>query len=304
MGDPFTIRIFVPNGESDGIRIIDRMNWTGVGVIFPREKWGDAQQRKEFDGTAGVYILVGYGDSDDLPKLYIGEGDGVRDRINDHFAKKDFWSWGAAFVSKNRELNKAHVQWLEYALVKRASEVKQCLLDNCNTPQEPALTEGEKADMSGFLLELYRILPLVDLHAFKMPTSVVAAREGAGGPEPSASTATKEDPDTIVVPAWPDGFNKLFLGENCWYSVRIAGGMLPKLRWIAGYQVQPISAITHVAQVDHIEPYGDGKKYKVVFSGPAMKIGPIKFGGAVGGVQGPRYTTYSKLMAAKKIADL
>ena len=34
MADPFTIRIFVPDGEPDGVRLIDRMNWTGVGIAF------------------------------------------------------------------------------------------------------------------------------------------------------------------------------------------------------------------------------------------------------------------------------
>jgi hypothetical protein len=39
MADPFTIRIFVPGGDPEGLRIIDRMNWTGLGIIFPREDW-------------------------------------------------------------------------------------------------------------------------------------------------------------------------------------------------------------------------------------------------------------------------
>jgi len=30
MPDPYTIRIFVPDGDPEGVRIIDRMNWTGL----------------------------------------------------------------------------------------------------------------------------------------------------------------------------------------------------------------------------------------------------------------------------------
>jgi hypothetical protein len=37
--DPFTIRIFEPDGDPEGIKIIDRMNWTGMGISFPLEKW-------------------------------------------------------------------------------------------------------------------------------------------------------------------------------------------------------------------------------------------------------------------------
>src|ERR1700758_3503977 len=55
---PFTIRIFVPDGDPEGVRIIDRMNWTGHGIVFPREKWPTTKQRPEFSRT-GLYILQG-----------------------------------------------------------------------------------------------------------------------------------------------------------------------------------------------------------------------------------------------------
>jgi hypothetical protein len=29
MPDPYTIRIFVPDGDPEGVRIIDRMDWSG-----------------------------------------------------------------------------------------------------------------------------------------------------------------------------------------------------------------------------------------------------------------------------------
>lgn len=56
--DPFTIRIFVPDGNPEGVRVIDRMNWTGLGIAFPRDQWLHVRQRSEFS-KAGVYILVG-----------------------------------------------------------------------------------------------------------------------------------------------------------------------------------------------------------------------------------------------------
>jgi hypothetical protein len=32
------------------------MNWTGQGVVFPREKWLDTRSREAF-GNPGVYVL-------------------------------------------------------------------------------------------------------------------------------------------------------------------------------------------------------------------------------------------------------
>ncbi len=279
-----------------------------MGIVFPREKWTDARQRKEFDG-AGIYILIGFSENDDdLDVIYVGEGDGIRDRIDSHSTTKDFWSWGIAFVSANRGLNKAHVQWLEYALIKRAKDVDQCKLENGNTPQEPGLTESERADTRGFLREIYQILPLMGLRAFETPRAIVAPQTkstNSAALAVSIAGTSSAELDTIVVPAQIDGFEETFLGQNCWHAIRISGGMLTRIRWIAGYQTQPVSAITHIAPVDHIEPYGDGKKYKVVFSEPAKPIGPVQYGDApMGTMQGPRYTSYARLIKAKKLTDL
>jgi hypothetical protein len=111
--------------------------------------------------------------------------------------------------------------------------------------------------------------------------------------------------DTIVVPAQREGFENVFIRENAWWAIRISGGMLSKIKYIAAYQSQPISAITHVAPVARIEPYGDSGKYKLIFSEAAKPIGPILFADAPSGfMQGPRYTTYVKLQNAKKVTDL
>jgi hypothetical protein len=278
------------------------MNWTGLGIAFPRSKWTEVRQRSEFL-RAGVYILVGYQEQeDDLPTIYVGQADGVRDRIEAHFKNKLFWETGIIFVSNSVGLNRAHVTWLEWALVNRATKANRCHLDNGNAPQEPGLTEAEKADTQAFLNEILQILPLVGLRAFEFPKAVATPKTSAiATPQKQPS----QEADTIIVPAQKEGFEKVFLGENCWYSIRISGGMLDKIKYIAAYQSQPVSAITHYAPVDHIEPYGESGKYKLVFSDKAIAIAPIPFGDAAqGAMQGPRYTTLARLKAAKKLKDI
>lgn len=307
---PYTIRIFVAQGDPDGVRIIDRMNWTGLGLIFPRDKWPEIRSRREFD-RAGVYVLLGPDEAvEDKPRVYVGEGDGVRERIDSHFQKKPFWDRAVVFVSSHASgLNKAHVQWLEHALVDLLDRAGRAVRDNGNTPQAPALGEHEVADVKGFLAEILKILPLVEVRVFEPPKPIVAqpaapvvslAKPPAKAPQPDPQLL-----DTIVVPAKPDGFQEVFLGENCWYAIRVSGAMLDRIRYIAAYQSQPISAITHVAEVRHIEPYGDGSKYKVVFAAPAKQITPIPYADATpGSMQGPRYTSYTRILAAKKVSDL
>ena len=55
--------------------------------------------------------------------------------------------------------------------------------------------------------------------------------------------------DTIVVPAKETGFNRVFLGENSWYAIKMSSSMISKIKYIAAYQTSPISAITYYAEV-------------------------------------------------------
>jgi len=305
MPDPFTIRIFVPDGDPEGVRLVSLMNWTGLGVAFPRAKWPEVRQRPELQG-AGVYILIGYAgdeENDDLPTLYIGQADGAVGRIDSHIGRKEFWDRAIVFVSTASDgLNRAHVTWLEYALVKRATEARQCHLDNGNAPQEPTLNQAEKADMRGFLKEVLQILPLVGLHAFESPRAVATpqAADPAMAKKPILNL-----PDTIIVPARKEGFERVFLGEDCWYSVRISDAMIDKIKYIAAYRIKPVQAITHYAPVAQIESYGDRGKYKLIFSGKAKEIGPIPLGNAPqGAMQGPRYFSFARLREARTLAEL
>lgn len=302
--NPFTIRIFVPDGDPEGVRVIDRMNWTGLGIIFPREKWLTTKQRPEFSRT-GLYVLSGYEKSEDeLPTIYIGEGDVIRNRIDSHYQNKDFWDRAIVFTASNNSLNKAHVKWLEYALVNRALQAKRSILENGTEPQEPSLSEAERADTDAFLNEILQILPLVGLRAFEIPKAVATPQIGPSTGTASASV-DKGQPDTIVVPAQKEGFEKVFLGENCWYAVRISGGMLSRIKFIAAYRTQPESKVTHYAPVARIEPYGEQGKFKLIFAEPAEPVGPIPFADAPqGSMQGPRYTSFDKLIKAQKLTDL
>ena len=296
MSKPYTIRLFVPDGNPNAIKIIDKMNWTGIGLEVSREAWSKYKDRDEFT-QAGIYILFGYQEDNDLPTLYIGQGDGIRNRIESHEKKKDFWDKALVFVSSNGGLNRAHITWLEWALIQKAQNTERCKLDNSAIPNEPVLTESEKADTQEFLNEIYSILPLVEIRVFEEAKKIKVLDH--------KTDIKKEINDTIIVPANEEGFKKVFLNENSWYAIRISGGRLNDIKYIAAYQTAPISAITHYAEVESIEPYGDGGKYKLNFKSSAQKIEPIKHkSGKKGTLQGPKYTSFEKLKNAKEMIDI
>jgi hypothetical protein len=166
------------------------------------------------------------------------------------------------------------------------------------------LDQTEKADTNAFLKEIFQILPVVGLRVFEFAKAVATPKT------PTLTPPQKEfskEPDTIVVPAQKDGFEKVFLGQDCWYAIRISAGMLDKIKYIAAYQTTPVMAITHYAPVDRIEPYGEDGKYKVVFALKARELprGIIPLADANGMLMAaPRYTTLARLLAGKKLADV
>lgn len=112
--------------------------------------------------------------------------------------------------------------------------------------------------------------------------------------------------DTIVVPAREDGFNEEIIKNNRWYAIRISGAMLDKIKYLAAYQVAPISAITCLAEVERIEKYNDTNKYILYFkTGTLQKINKIGLGKTKSfAPQSPRYTNYNTLASAKTLDDL
>ena len=48
----FSVRIFMPAGEPEGLRIVEKSNWTGQGLVFPRSLFSEVRQRPELSREA------------------------------------------------------------------------------------------------------------------------------------------------------------------------------------------------------------------------------------------------------------
>lgn len=175
MNKPYSIRIFLPGGDPEGLRTIEKSNWSGAGIVIPRALMGEARNRRELSRT-GVYVLLGPPEESGLPRVYVGEGDPIKPRIDQHAAKKDFWTVCIAFTSKDENLNKAHVQYIESRLISLAAAAKRCSLDNGNAPALPSLSEADAADAEGFLSEMLLCFPVLGLSVFT--AAISAQRKG------------------------------------------------------------------------------------------------------------------------------
>jgi hypothetical protein len=173
---PFSLRIFVADGDPDGLRIVDKSNWIGKALVFPRALLPQIKVRPELAQT-GVYLLLGPRSDGEGDMLYVGEGDPIRPRLESHYAQKDFWTRAIGFTTTTAgQLNKAHVQFLESRLIAMARAAKRMPLDNANQPAEPSLSEADRADMEVFLSHMLGMLPVLGVHAFEQTPKTPTAK--------------------------------------------------------------------------------------------------------------------------------
>ena len=245
---------------------------------------------------AGLYILVGNAAEE---TIYIGEADPVGDRLKNHVANKDGWVWGVYFFDRNHKIGKTEVQYLEATLVALAKKYDRAILLNKNNPSEPTMAPGAKATAQAFLADMLLILPMLGINAFT-PSKPGNPQDQV---QPVGSDSDKFD--TIVVPARDEGFQKRFIEEHCWFAVRINAKHLAKLKYIAAYQVAPVGAITHIAEIESIVPYNDTGKYMIKFTGAATAITPIlRPNDSEVNMQSSRYALREKLLTAKNLDEV
>ena len=148
------ITLFLVEGRPDGPISCELSNWTGKAYRIPRSHIRQYGEKNGLD-KAGVYIL--FGKSDDPAKegrAYIGEADGVRQRLEQHLAQKDFWNDAIVFISKDNNLNKAHIKYLESRLYEMAVETGRYKLENSNKPTRSTISEPDVAEMEEFIANI------------------------------------------------------------------------------------------------------------------------------------------------------
>ncbi|MCA9614671.1 MAG: GIY-YIG nuclease family protein [Myxococcales bacterium] len=151
-----SIRIYLADGTAAGIRHAELVNWTGQALLCPRSRLAELAAWPESQ-RPGVYLLFGDSDSGE-PSAYIGEAENVLVRLQAHLKTKDFWSRVVFFTSKDDNLTKAHVKYLESRLHQLAREAKRVRLENGNVPQAPVLPRSERDTMEEFLESLSVLL--------------------------------------------------------------------------------------------------------------------------------------------------
>src|SRR5258706_214989 len=153
-----TIKLFLPRGDAKSLRTAEISNWTGKAVAAPRTELDELLAREELE-KAGVYILTGSDPLTNAPRAYIGEAEVIRERLKQH-KTKEFWVSAIVFVSKDENLTKAHVRYLESRLLTEAARINRFTLEQ-NQAGGSKLPESDREDMEVFLARIRQLLPVL-----------------------------------------------------------------------------------------------------------------------------------------------
>lgn len=162
-----SIRLFLADGAPTGIITAEIVNWTGHVLSAPRAKLSSLLKREECRKT-GIYFLV----SENLeppfyPNVYIGESDDVAKRLEQHNREnakggKDFWEKVCLITSKDQNLTKAHIRYLEKQLIEMAKISGRCQLHNGTEGfMNILLPEADVSAMEYFLEQILVLLPVL-----------------------------------------------------------------------------------------------------------------------------------------------
>jgi hypothetical protein len=166
------VRLYLVDGTAGGLLTAEIMNWTGHVVAAPRSDLGVLLRREEVHRT-GVYLLIG--ENADAPggvSVYVGEGDEIATRIRQHARSseqggKDFWDKLIILTSKDANLTKAHARYLEAKLITAAHAAKRSEVLNGTSPPLIQLPEADVSDMEYYLSQVYLVLPVLGVTAFR-----------------------------------------------------------------------------------------------------------------------------------------
>ena len=159
------------HGDPKRLRTAELSNWTGKAVAGPRSEFDGVILREEAEGS-GIYFLSGIDPDSGRPTIYIGEAECIRDRLKAHL-QKDFWNHVAFFVSKDENLTKSHIRYLEGKLIEQARDAGRAHLVNSQS-SGARLPESDKADLETYLEKVNQLLPVLGIELL-VPTTVKPA---------------------------------------------------------------------------------------------------------------------------------
>lgn len=191
------VKIFITGQDPRSLRTVELDNWTGVAITGQPEFFKRALQDEVLSRSC-VYLLIRSGADDDLPEIYVGESDDFSQRYISGKFPIEFDSF-LIFTSKDDNLTRAHVKWLERELwsILRGNSGK-AVVANSNTPSGSNLPRADIAMMRTYLANMIYVLEALGYDLFS-----VQERTSASSSENATISASLIDEPPIDLYATP-----------------------------------------------------------------------------------------------------
>ena len=160
-----TVTTYLIDGDPKGTQYAFISNKICQMFVVPRSNLAYLNTQEKLQKPA-FYILLGE-DEATKPQAYIGETENFRERVKDHDSKKSFWQKALIFVSKDANMTKADVQYLEHKAIAEAKKANVCVLsDNKQTPKAPSLPEYQQDSMDEFFEDVKFLVSFIGCNIF------------------------------------------------------------------------------------------------------------------------------------------
>ncbi len=161
-----TVTTYLIDGDPKGTQYVFISNKICQMFVVPRSNLSYLNTQEKLQKPA-FYILIGENEAI-KPQAYIGETENFKERVKDHDNKKPFWQKALIFVSKDADMTKADVQYLEYKAIVNAKKANTFVLnDNKQTPKSPNLPEYQKDSMDEFFEDVRFLASFIGCNIFE-----------------------------------------------------------------------------------------------------------------------------------------
>jgi hypothetical protein len=158
--EALTMQIVFPNGNTNGIKIIELTDWNGKAFAIPRAELGSLKERNELK-ESGLYFLFGEDEGSGDQLVYVGESGDCFGRLSSHDVQKDYWNLALVFLlPPNRN-------YLESISAKLAKEAGRYIVKNSTQPKEENQNEFDRIKNERYFGGLKKILSALDFPVFE-----------------------------------------------------------------------------------------------------------------------------------------
>lgn len=162
-----TVTTYLIDGDPKGTQYAFISNKICQMYVVPRSNLSYLNEQEKLQKPA-FYILVGE-DETTKPQAYIGETENFRERVKDHENKKSFWQKALIFVSKDADMTKVDVQYIEHKAITEAKKSNTFTLnENKQVPKVPNLPEYQRDTMDEIFEDIKFLASFIGCNIFEI----------------------------------------------------------------------------------------------------------------------------------------